>query len=308
MVGFKPSDVPPTAAVKFIGAGTAACIADLFTFPLDTAKVRLQIQGETKSSVHMKSAQYKGVFGTISTMVKTEGPRSLYNGLVAGLQRQMSFASVRIGLYDSVKQFYTKGSEHVGIGSRLLAGCTTGAMAVAIAQPTDVVKVRFQAQANVSNTRRYKGTMDAYKTIAKQEGMRGLWKGTGPNITRNALVNCTELVTYDLIKDALLTSNLMSDTLPCHFTSAFGAGFCTTVIASPVDVVKTRYMNSAKGQYQSALNCALTMVRKEGPRAFYKGFMPSFLRLGSWNVVMFVTYEQLKRAMMSARVSWEAPV
>ncbi|KAG8539898.1 hypothetical protein GDO81_020142 [Engystomops pustulosus] len=240
-------------------------------------------------------------------MVKTEGPRSLYNGLVAGLQRQMSFASVRIGLYDSVKQFYTKGSEHVGIGSRLLAGCTTGAMAVAIAQPTDVVKVRFQAQANVSSARRYKGTMDAYKTIAREEGMRGLWKGTAPNITRNALVNCTELVTYDLIKDALLNSNLMSDTLPCHFTSAFGAGFCTTVIASPVDVVKTRYMNSAKGQYQSALNCALTMLRKEGPRAFYKGFMPSFLRLGSWNVVMFVTYEQLKRAMMSARVSWEAP-
>lgn len=43
MVGFKPSDVPPTAAVKFVGAGTAACIADLFTFPLDTAKVRLQV-------------------------------------------------------------------------------------------------------------------------------------------------------------------------------------------------------------------------------------------------------------------------
>ncbi|XP_040282446.1 mitochondrial uncoupling protein 2 [Bufo bufo] len=307
MVGFKPTDVPPTAAVKFIGAGTAACIADLFTFPLDTAKVRLQIQGETKTPVNVKSSQYKGVFGTISTMVKTEGPRSLYNGLVAGLQRQMSFASVRIGLYDSVKQFYTKGSEHVGIGSRLLAGCTTGAMAVAIAQPTDVVKVRFQAQANVSSSRRYKGTMDAYRTIAKEEGMRGLWKGTAPGITRNALVNCTELVTYDLIKDALLKSNLMSDTLPCHFTAAFGAGFCTTVIASPVDVVKTRYMNSAKGQYQSALNCALTMVRKEGPMAFYKGFMPSFLRLGSWNVVMFVTYEQLKRAMMSARVSWEAP-
>lgn len=307
MVGFKPTDVPPTAAVKFIGAGTAACIADLFTFPLDTAKVRLQIQGENKASVNMKSAQYKGVFGTISTMVKTEGPRSLYNGLVAGLQRQMSFASVRIGLYDSVKQFYTKGSEHVGIGSRLLAGCTTGAMAVALAQPTDVVKVRFQAQANVSSSRRYKGTMDAYKTIAKEEGMRGLWKGTGPNITRNALVNCTELVTYDLIKDALLKHNLMTDNLPCHFTSAFGAGFCTTVIASPVDVVKTRYMNSAKGQYDGALNCALTMFKKEGPRAFYKGFMPSFLRLGSWNVVMFVTYEQLKRAMMSARTSWESP-
>ncbi|KAG2457378.1 mitochondrial uncoupling protein 2 [Polypterus senegalus] len=310
MVGFKPVDVPPTAAVKFIGAGTAACIADLVTFPLDTAKVRLQIQGENQSlTSNMKSVKYNGVFGTITTMVKTEGPRSLYNGLVAGLQRQMSFASVRIGLYDSVKQFYTKGAEHAGIGSRLLAGCTTGAMAVAFAQPTDVVKVRFQAQANINGgNRRYQGTVHAYKTIAKEEGVRGLWRGTTPNITRNAIVNCTELVTYDLIKDAILRSNLMTDNLPCHFTSAFGAGFCTTVIASPVDVVKTRYMNSAHGQYSSALNCALTMLTKEGPTAFYKGFMPSFLRLGSWNVVMFVTYEQLKRALMMARCSWESPL
>lgn len=44
MVGIKPKDVAPCAAVKFFGAGTAACIADLITFPLDTAKVRLQVR------------------------------------------------------------------------------------------------------------------------------------------------------------------------------------------------------------------------------------------------------------------------
>lgn len=150
--------------------------------------------------------KYRGVFGTITTMVRTEGPRSLYNGLVAGLQRQMSFASVRIGLYDSMKQFYTRGTEsehrcvsqvrlcvylptsslpltytcHTGAGivTRLLAGCTTGAMAVAFAQPTDVVKVRFQAQVRLADGgRRYNGTLDAYKTIARDEGIRGLWRG-----------------------------------------------------------------------------------------------------------------------------------
>ncbi|XP_059819921.1 mitochondrial uncoupling protein 2-like [Hypanus sabinus] len=307
MVGFKPTDIPPTATVKFLSAGTAACIADLFTFPLDTAKVRLQIQGESMSAAETSTFRYRGVFGTMATMVRNEGPRSLYSGLVAGLQRQMSFASVRIGLYDSVKQFYTKGSEHVGIGSRLLAGCTTGAMAVAFAQPTDVVKVRFQAQASISGpNRRYNGTIEAYKTIAKEEGIRGLWKGTLPNIARNAIVNCTELVTYDLIKDLLIKKGLLTDNLPCHFSSAIGAGFCTTLIASPVDVVKTRYMNSAPGQYNSALNCAVTMFTKEGFTAFYKGFMPSFLRLGSWNIVMFITYEQLKRAMMVATLSRES--
>ncbi|XP_038617817.1 mitochondrial uncoupling protein 3-like [Tachyglossus aculeatus] len=305
MVGFKPPDVPPTTAVKFFGAGTAACFADILTFPLDTAKVRLQIQGERGAG---QPVRYRGVLGTILTMVKTEGPGSLYSGLVAGLQRQMSFASIRIGLYDSVKQFYMPaGSEQSSIAVRLLAGCTTGAMAVTCAQPTDVVKVRFQACLQLEpGSRKYSGTMDAYRTIAKEEGVRGLWKGIMPNITRNAIVNCAEMVTYDLIKESLIDHHLMTDNFPCHFASAFSAGFCATVVASPVDVVKTRYMNSAPGQYPGVFSC-MKVVAMEGPTAFYKGFTPSFLRLGSWNVVMFVTYEQLKRALMVVRMSWESP-
>ncbi|XP_057676013.1 dicarboxylate carrier SLC25A8-like isoform X2 [Corythoichthys intestinalis] len=296
-------EAAPSATVKFFGAGAAACVADLVTFPLDTAKVRLQVQGEIQKVEGTNSRRYRGVFGTISTMVRTEGPMSLYNGLVAGLQRQMSFASVRIGLYDSMKQFYTRGTER--IVTRLMAGCTTGAMAVTFAQPTDVVKVRFQAQARLPDGgRRYNGTLDAYKTIARDEGVRGLWKGCMPNITRNAIVNCAELVTYDIIKEVILKYNLMTDNLPCHFTAAFGAGFCTTVVASPVDVVKTRFMNSGANHYSSAINCALTMLKNEGPTAFYKGFMPSFLRLGSWNIVMFVTYEQIKRGVTQY---WESP-
>ncbi|CAL8401616.1 unnamed protein product [Boreogadus saida] len=314
MVGIKPTDVAPGAAIKVVGAGTAACFADLITFPLDTAKVRLQIQGEGVGLQGPGALRYKGVFGTITTMVRTEGARSLYSGLVAGLQRQMSFASIRIGLYDSMKVFYTRGSDSAGIGVRLMAGCTTGALAVALAQPTDVVKVRFQAQARLEDgggggggRRRYNGTMDAYRTIARTEGVRGLWRGCLPNITRNAIVNCAELVTYDLIKELILKHQLMTDNLPCHFSAAFAAGFCTTVVASPVDVVKTRFMNSEPGRYDGAMRCALTMLRKEGFSAFYKGFVPSFLRMGSWNVVMFVSYEQIKRGLSRAQQSWEAP-
>ena len=53
MVGKMPTEAVPTAAVKFFGAGTAACIADLITFPLDTAKVRLQVRRH--STVCLKS-------------------------------------------------------------------------------------------------------------------------------------------------------------------------------------------------------------------------------------------------------------
>uniref|UniRef100_A0A672H2U6 Dicarboxylate carrier UCP2 n=1 Tax=Salarias fasciatus TaxID=181472 RepID=A0A672H2U6_SALFA len=325
MTGGAAADRTPSVAVKIFSAGSAGCVADLVTFPLDTAKVRLQVRrdagarrtvqipGESGLSPKGQRAghRYRGVFGTIYTLVKAEGPASLYSGLVAGLHRQTCFASVRIGLYDSMKELYSGGTQRAsssasdaGILPRLLAGCTTGAMAVAFAQPTDVVKVRFQAQSRLpeSSAKRYSGTLEAYRTIARDEGLRGLWKGCLPNVARNAIVNCSELVTYDIIKELILKY----DNMPCHFTAGFAAGFCTTVVASPVDVVKTRYMNSVPGQYSSAVHCALTMQFKEGPTAFYKGFMPSFLRLGSWNIVMFVSFEQIKRLVVRLQRSCEA--
>ncbi|XP_069349508.1 mitochondrial brown fat uncoupling protein 1 [Eulemur rufifrons] len=299
MVGPTASDVHPTMGVKIFSAGVAACVADVITFPLDTAKVRLQVQGECQTS---SAIRYKGVLGTMATLAKTEGPVKLYSGLPAGLQRQISFASLRIGLYDTVQEFFAAGKETTSLGSKISAGLTTGGVAVFIGQPTEVVKVRLQAQSHLHGLKpRYTGTYNAYRIIATTEGLTGLWKGTTPNLMRNVIINCTELVTYDLMKEALVKNKVLADDVPCHLVSALIAGFCTTLLSSPVDVVKTRFVNSPPGQYKSVPNCAVTMFTKEGPTAFFKGFVPSFLRLGSWNVIMFVCFEQLKRELMKSR-------
>ncbi|XP_054277649.1 dicarboxylate carrier SLC25A8-like [Macrosteles quadrilineatus] len=307
-----PQDELPLG-LKLLAAGTSASFADFTTFPLDTAKVRLQIQGEAKTLTNVGSnmvsaatqTQYRGLFGTIATIVRTEGPLGLFNGLSAGLQRQMCFASVRLGLYETVRDFYTGlaygNSKDTGLNLvvRIAAGSTTGCLAVLIAQPTDVVKVRFQAQLRAAGTAaRYTSTMEAYRTIAVTEGARGLWKGTFANCGRNAIVNVSEIVCYDIIKETIIKNGLMTDNVPCHFTSALAAGFCTTFFASPVDVVKTRFMNSKPGTYTGAINCAVRMFRQEGFSAFYKGFVPSFCRLVSWNIVMWLTYEQVKKFMI----------
>ncbi|XP_069903190.1 mitochondrial brown fat uncoupling protein 1 isoform X1 [Oryctolagus cuniculus] len=300
MVGTTTTDVPPTMGVKIFSAGVAACLADVITFPLDTAKVRQQIQGEFPVT---SGIRYKGVLGTISTLAKTEGPLKLYSGLPAGLQRQISFASLRIGLYDTVQEFFTSGEETApSLGSKISAGLTTGGVAVFIGQPTEVVKVRLQAQSHLHGLKpRYTGTYNAYRIIATTESLTSLWKGTTPNLLRNVIINCTELVTYDLMKGALVRNEILADDVPCHLLSALIAGFCTTLLSSPVDVVKTRFINSPPGQYASVPNCAMTMFTKEGPTAFFKGFVPSFLRLGSWNVIMFVCFEKLKGELMRSR-------
>ena len=85
----------------------------------------------------------------------------------------------------------------------------------------------------------------------------------------------------------------------CHFCGASVAGFIATLYASPVDVISTRYMNSSTGTYRTVFHCALQTARQEGMSAFYAGFSASAMRIISWNIVLWTSYEQLKRALNS---------
>jgi len=80
-------------------ASTAGMTAEAATIPIDTAKVRLQIQTVKAGEV----PRYSGFIGTMVKVAAEEGPLALWNGLVPGLQRQFVFAGLRIGLYVPVR-------------------------------------------------------------------------------------------------------------------------------------------------------------------------------------------------------------
>ncbi|KAK0577910.1 hypothetical protein LWI29_002133 [Acer saccharum] len=162
--------------------------------------------------------------------------------------------------------------------------------------PTDLVKVRLQAEAKLAPgvPRRYTGALNAYSTIVRQEGI-------GPNVTRNAIINAAELASYDQVKQTILKIPGFTDNVVTHLFAGLGAGFFAVCIGSPVDVVKSRMMGDAV--YKSTLDCFIKTLKKEGPLAFYKGFLPNFGRLGSWNVIMFLTLEQAKKIVRELQSS-----
>ena len=92
----------------------------------------------------------RGVLSTMANVARYEGHRALYCGLVPGLQRQMVMSGLRLGLYERVREGYRDllGVE-AGLGwgmlaARVMAGLTTGSLAICVAQPMDVVKIRMQ--------------------------------------------------------------------------------------------------------------------------------------------------------------------
>ncbi|GLI61595.1 hypothetical protein VaNZ11_004013 [Volvox africanus] len=274
----------------FASSAIAACTAEALTLPLDTAKVRLQLQSG--------GSKYKGLLGTVLTIAREEGPASLWKGLEPGLHRQCLFGGLRIGLYEPVRNVYV-GKDFKGdppLHLKIAAGLTTGALGISVASPTDLVKVRMQAEGKLpaGTPKKYSSAFAAYGIIAREEGVLGLWKGLGPNIARNAIINAAELASYDQIKQSLLGAGL-KDNVGTHLLAGLGAGFFAVCIGSPVDVVKSRIMGDRAGRFSGVLDCFVKTARDEGMLAFYKGFVPNFGRLGSWNVAMFLTLEQVKK-------------
>jgi solute carrier family 25 uncoupling protein 8/9 len=216
MVGSSSSsgvpDTPYQFWARFISGGVAASIAEICTIPLDTAKVRMQLQNKATG------IKYTNAFQCMGTIAKEEGALALWKGLAPGILRQMVFASIRIGLYEPVRNVYHGGKQgDPSLLTKIAAGLTTGCVGIMIANPTDLVKVRVQAEGRLppGTAKRYKGTIDAFRTIARVEGFRGLWTGVVPNMFRNSIINAAELASYDQFKQGALKFG-MKDSISTH--------------------------------------------------------------------------------------------
>ncbi|XP_013388976.1 mitochondrial substrate carrier family protein ucpB-like [Lingula anatina] len=300
-------------AWRFALAGTSNMCAAAVTNPIDVIKIRMQLDNElTKGGGSVfKDRYYQGFLKGGVRIVHDEGVRGLYKGLPASLMREGSYSTIRLGAYEPMKKLFgATDPAHTPLWKKICAGAVSGSIGSAIATPTDLVKVRMQAEGKLKTgqSARYNSTLSAFSDIAAVEGVRGLWTGVGPTVQRAAILTATQIPTYDHTKHTLLNSGLMTEGIPLHITSSMVAGFMTAVTTSPVDVVKTRVMNQKKMEgkhghlYKSSWDCVVKTVRSEGILGLYKGFFPNWMRIGPHTIVTFFIFEQLRKAVGMAPV------
>uniref|UniRef100_A0A7S1M1C3 Mitochondrial carrier protein n=1 Tax=Neobodo designis TaxID=312471 RepID=A0A7S1M1C3_NEODS len=81
------------------------------------------------------------------------------------------------------------------------------------------------------------------------------------------------------------------------FLSGWAGGLGILAVGHPFDTVKTVMQNSAKGQYKSSLECAKTIIAKEGPLGLYKGVQAPMAGIGTVFAIYFVTYDTCERVL-----------
>ncbi|XP_071949382.1 kidney mitochondrial carrier protein 1-like [Antedon mediterranea] len=288
----------------FVFGGIGSVAAEFGTFPIDLTKTRLQVQGQ-KSEANFRELKYRGMFHALVRISKEEGVKALYSGIRPAVLRQASYGTIKIGCYHTFKRLLVERPEDESLAINVLCGIAAGIISSSIANPTDVLKVRMQAQSQ----RFANATMvTSFVNIYQQEGTRGLWRGVGPTAQRAAVVAGVELPAYDWSKKLIINHTQLGDSISNHFIASLFAGFVGAIASNPIDVVKTRMMNQQnlrksvqlkQGQkqqiYKNTIDCFIKTARYEGFLALYKGFIPTWVRLGPWNIIFFVTFEQLKK-------------
>ncbi|XP_059720188.1 mitochondrial dicarboxylate carrier isoform X1 [Haemorhous mexicanus] len=267
-------------------SGAACC-----THPLDLLKVRGahgQVHLQTQQEVKMRMT------GMAMHVIRTDGFLALYNGLSASLCRQMTYSLTRFGIYETAKNRMSNQGPPPFYQKVLLAavGGFTGGL---VGTPADMVNVRMQNDMKQppAQRRNYSHALDGMYRVFREEGVKKLFSGASVASLRGALVTVGQLSCYDQAKQLVLATGFLSDNVFTHFLSSFIAGLCATFLCQPLDVLKTRLMNS-HGEYQGVVHCAMETA-KLGPLAFYKGFVPAAVRLVPQTVLTFLFLEQLRK-------------
>jgi len=287
----------------FAFAGLSACCGEMVSQPFDVAKTRMQIQGHSGSP-----PLYRHSLHAFTSIARAEGWSALYSGIRPALLRQATYGSLRMGLYEPCKvalqRAFSLASQEPPSSPLLLrglAGALSGSLSSFICSPTDLLKVRMQADS--TGARGYRGVGDALRKISASEGLLALWTGAVPTAQRAALVAAAELAGYETCKEALVDEwGWAASHTPTHLCASLLAGFGASLLSSPVEVVRVRLMEAAPGRYRGGLHCLLSTVGREGPQGLFAGFPADFARRCPHTVTSFLVLEQLRRAFGGAQL------
>ena len=262
----------------YIAGGSGAIFSSICIHPIDLVKVRLQVASVSAGT------SVSGL-SIARNVIREEGMKGMFSGLSAAIARQAVYGTAKIGLHDSFSQTLRKmnDGQPIPFYQKTLSAMTAGALAAVIGNPFDLALVRMQADGcePIELRRGYQNVIQAIYRIAKEEGVKTLWRGSVPMVCRAVAMNVGMLASYDQAKESLLplTGSGMTNNLLASAISSFICSFT----ALPFDMMKTKLMNmhlTATGElpYKNIWDCAVKTVRQGGILSLWRGYWTFYIR------------------------------
>lgn len=193
----KDPNVPLTIPQFCIAGGLSGGATSFVLTPVELIKCRLQIQkGRVGDAKALQEMKYKGPWDCLKMVVKEEGPKGLFRGLIPTIAREVPGNVAFFGVYEACKRALTpegKTVDQLGLGQLILSGGLGGIAYWSVFYPADVAKSKIQTLSQPM------GLVSCLKGIYQTEGVRGLYRGYTPTIIRAFPANAAMFSVYELV-------------------------------------------------------------------------------------------------------------
>jgi len=274
------------------GSATAAGLEILIFHPVDTIAKRLMSHQQrlivwgsiykNVSAVAFRDAKSASTFGKWVSLFPGVGFATVYKLF----QRVYKFGGQPL-INKAVEKPLAERQIKV---SKPVLNCVTGAIigiGEVVLLPVDVLKIKRQTNPEAFAGR---STLSIIRTF----GIRSLYRGAGWTACRNAPGSLALFGGSALTKEYLFGLKNYNDATFLQNTVASTVGaWMSIVVASPLDVIKTRIQNKNFDSKVSGTTVFMDLWREEGIGGFFKGLTPKSLVVGPKLVFSFTMAQYL---------------
>ncbi|KAF3928124.1 Mitoferrin-1 [Arthrobotrys entomopaga] len=344
--GGRRSNKTPIIAGAVAGVISRFCIA-----PLDVVKIRLQLQPQLLSHHHhvgvgfsalahgggggaVLGTVYKGIYGTMKTIVQEEGITALWKGNIPAELLYLTYGATQFFTYTQCKLLLSS-NQHSSSSNVLLptgiinslSGGFAGGIATSITYPFDLLRTRFAAsKAKGRDGRVYKSLPAAIVGIYRAEGIKGFYRGGFAAVVQIVPYMGLFFGSYEGIKTALnkipapnIIEYMVEDERhravvenvvgrgSVDAVSGTLAGIWAKTGVFPLDTIRKRLQvqGPTRGQYvhgdipvyEGVVRCGREIVRREGWRGLYRGLTVSLIKAAPASAVTMWTYGRVVEAL-----------
>nr|CAG8451597.1 5283_t:CDS:2 [Entrophospora candida]CAG8522348.1 4670_t:CDS:2 [Entrophospora candida] len=196
---------------SFIAGGICGSTATFLTYPFDILRTRFAAQGETKL--------YNGIMDAIRQIHSQEGFKGFYKGLTASIMQIIPYMGLMFGSFELFKKTFEQFEEKnqylkmFSSTNDMIIGAMSGIISKTGVFPLDLIRKRMQLQIPPSPKQKYffinyiplytNSIIVNIKTIIRNEGFCGLYRGLTPAIIKAAPVSAVTFFAYNKTREVL---------------------------------------------------------------------------------------------------------
>ncbi|XP_078494754.1 mitochondrial glutamate carrier 1 [Ciona intestinalis] len=177
-------------------------------------------------------------------------------------------------------------------------GCIAGFAGIVATFPLDLCKTRLQNQPVHNGVRMYNGLWHCMIEVQRKEGMRGLYRGSLPNLICIMPEKAIKLGMNDYVRGFFHDGSSIK--LRHEILAGAVAGLCQSVITIPMEMFKISGQDATRvnaGAVVSYRNTLQIVRQTRGLSGIYSGGLATWLRDIPFSMIYFPLYSYLTKVL-----------